>query len=67
VSGLNAHWTAEAGGIYVTEGIIWFSVLISAVHVARRILDSNRARKIMERITGTVLIGFGLKLAVSSR
>jgi threonine/homoserine/homoserine lactone efflux protein len=40
---------------------------ISAVHLARRLLDSNRVHKIMDRITGTVLIGFGLKLALSSR
>ena len=54
-------------GVHDAEGIIWFTGLISAVHLARRFLDSNRARKIMDRITGTVLIGFGLKLALSSR
>jgi threonine/homoserine/homoserine lactone efflux protein len=54
-------------GVHDAEGIIWFTALISAVHLARRFLDSNRARKIMDRITGTVLIGFGLKLALSSR
>lgn len=54
-------------GIHDAEGIIWFTLLISAVHVARRLVDSSRARKIMDRITGTVLIGFGLKLALSSR
>lgn len=54
-------------GIHDAEGIIWFTGLISAVHLARRVLDSSRARKIMDRITGTVLAGFGLKLALSSR
>jgi threonine/homoserine/homoserine lactone efflux protein len=54
-------------GIHDAEGIIWFTLLISAVHVARRLVDSSRARKIMDRVTGTVLIGFGLKLALSSR
>jgi threonine/homoserine/homoserine lactone efflux protein len=54
-------------GVHDAEGIIWFTLLISAVHFARRFLDSNRARTIMDRITGTVLIGFGLKLALSSR
>ncbi len=53
--------------IHDAEGIIWFTALISAVHLARRFLDSDRARKVMDRITGTVLIGFGLKLALSSR
>ena len=54
-------------GIHDAEGLIWFTTLISAVHLARRFLDSNRVHKIMDRITGTVLIGFGLKLALSSR
>jgi threonine/homoserine/homoserine lactone efflux protein len=54
-------------GVHDAEGIVWFTGLISTVHLARRFLDSNRARKVMDRITGTVLIGFGLKLALSSR
>lgn len=54
-------------GVHDAEGIVWFTGLISAVHLARRLLDSSRARRIMDRITGTVLIGFGLKLALSSR
>ena len=54
-------------GIHDAEGFIWFTALISAVHFARGFLDSNRVHKIMDRITGTVLIGFGLKLALSSR
>jgi threonine/homoserine/homoserine lactone efflux protein len=53
--------------IHGAEGLIWFTALVSAVHLARRFLDSGRAREIMDRITGTVLIGFGLKLALSSR
>lgn len=54
-------------GIHDAEGIIWFAMLISAAHLAHRFLDSNRIHKIMDRITGTVLIGFGLKLALSNR
>ncbi len=54
-------------GIHDAEGLIWFTALISAVHLARRFLDSSRTHKIMDRITGTVLIGFGLKLALSNR
>lgn len=54
-------------GIHDVEGIIWFTGLISAAHLARRFLDSTRVHKIMDRITGSVLIGFGLKLALSNR
>jgi threonine/homoserine/homoserine lactone efflux protein len=54
-------------GVHDAEGIVWFTMLIGAVHLARRFLGSNPARTIMDRITGTVLIGFGLKLALSNR
>ena len=54
-------------GVHDAEGIIWFTTLISAVHLGRRFLDSNAARKIMDRVTGLVLVGFGVKLALSSR
>jgi threonine/homoserine/homoserine lactone efflux protein len=53
--------------VHDAEGIIWFTALICAVNLARRFLDSDSARTIMDRITGTVLIGFGLRLALSSR
>jgi threonine/homoserine/homoserine lactone efflux protein len=54
-------------GVHDVEGIAWFTILIGAAHLARRFLASDRARKIMDRVTGTVLIGFGLRLALSSR
>jgi len=54
-------------GIHDAEGIVWFTLLISAVHLGRPFLDSSRTRKIIDRVTGTVLIGFRVKLALSSR
>jgi threonine/homoserine/homoserine lactone efflux protein len=54
-------------GIHDAEGIIWFTALIGAAHLARRFLGSSQAHTIMDRITGTVLIGFGLKLALLNR
>jgi threonine/homoserine/homoserine lactone efflux protein len=54
-------------GIHDAEGLIWFALLISAAHLARRFLASDRAHKIMDRVTGTALIGFGVKLALSNR
>jgi threonine/homoserine/homoserine lactone efflux protein len=52
--------------VHDVEGMIWFSLLIGAAHLARRFLRSDRVHKIMDRITGMVLIGFGLKLALSN-
>lgn len=54
-------------GVHDAEGITCFTIMISAAHLARRFLESNRVHKLMDRITGTVLIGFGLKLALSQR
>ena len=54
-------------GVHDAEGITWFAIVISAAHAARRFLKSSRVHKLMDRITGTVLIGFGLKLALSRR
>jgi Acetamidase/Formamidase family len=34
----------------VTQGIIWFTMLISAAHLACRFLESDMAQKIMDRI-----------------
>jgi threonine/homoserine/homoserine lactone efflux protein len=53
-------------GVHDAEGIIWFTMLISAAHLARRFLESERAQRIMDRVAGTVLIGFGVKLALSN-
>lgn len=54
-------------GVHDAEGIAWFTMLFSAAYLTRRFLGSDRVHKIMDRITGTVLIGFGLKLALSQR
>jgi threonine/homoserine/homoserine lactone efflux protein len=54
-------------GVNAAEDVIWFTLLIIAAHLARRFLDNQRAHKIMERVSGTVLIGFGVRLALSSR
>lgn len=53
------------GLIHDAEGLAWFGLLITAAHLARRWLASARAHRVMDRIAGTVLIGFGLKLAAS--
>ena len=53
-------------GVHDAEGIIWFAMLISAAHLARQFLESARAHRVMDRIAGTALIGFGVKLALWS-
>ena len=52
-------------GVHDAESLIWFTALITAAHQARRWLDRDSVKRGLDRITGIVLLGFGLKLAVT--
>ncbi|MGW4490281.1 LysE family translocator [Amycolatopsis sp. NPDC004368] len=51
------------GGIAVIIDGSWFMVVAAFVGMARRFLRSGKVRRNLERITGSVLIGLGLRLA----
>jgi threonine/homoserine/homoserine lactone efflux protein len=42
----------------------WFSVLIFGTQFAARWLKNARSIRIIDRITGTVLVGLGVKVAL---
>jgi threonine/homoserine/homoserine lactone efflux protein len=50
-------------GVHDAEGLVWFSALIFSAHLAGRWLRGGAAHRALDRITGSVLIGFGIKLA----
>jgi threonine/homoserine/homoserine lactone efflux protein len=50
--------------IHVAEGIVWFILLISATSLFSQWLRRPRVAKAIDRVTGTVLIGFGVVLAL---
>lgn len=50
--------------IHVTEGVLWFIMLISATSLFSRWLRRPRVAKMIDHITGTVLVGFGVALAL---
>jgi threonine/homoserine/homoserine lactone efflux protein len=52
-------------GVHDVEALVWFSLLILAGGFARPWLRSRAAQRTIDRVTGSVLIGFGLKLALS--
>lgn len=60
---------ALAGGVlalvHVAEGMAWFTLLILATHLLRTWLSRRVVQTWIDRITGGVLIGFGVKLALS--
>ncbi|GGC97467.1 threonine transporter RhtB [Tersicoccus solisilvae] len=53
-------------GVHATLTMTWFGVLIVGGRWARRWLSSPRSLRIIDRITGVVLLGFGGTLAVES-
>jgi len=51
--------------VHVVEGVLWFSVLILGTAVLRERLARPRVRAWTDRITGCVLVAFGIKVAFS--
>jgi threonine/homoserine/homoserine lactone efflux protein len=54
-------------GIHDAEGLVWFSLIIATAHLARTLLSQRRTQQAIDAVTGSVLIGFGLKLGLSPR
>ena len=64
------HTSALAMGLLLAfvhdlEGMLWFSVLIVGAHRMRALLERRRAQQMVDGMTGSVLIGFGLRLGLS--
>ncbi|MFD0360167.1 LysE family translocator [Nocardia sp. GCM10030253] len=51
--------------VHGIEGMLWFSVLIYGVQFTRTWVARPPVKRAMEAVTGSVLLAFGLKLAVS--
>lgn len=55
-------WSAMLAGIHVAMGIPWFGVIILATRPISQLLRKPVVTKVMDGVTGAVLVGFGLKL-----
>jgi threonine/homoserine/homoserine lactone efflux protein len=53
--------------VHNLESVLWFGAIIAASGFARRWLAGARARRWIDRVTGGILVGFGVALAVESR
>ncbi|GLX00018.1 LysE family translocator [Microtetraspora sp. NBRC 16547] len=51
--------------VHNVEGMAWFTLLIFGTHLARAWLSGARVHRVIDRVTGAVLVGFGLRLALS--
>lgn len=50
--------------VHDVEGLIWFAAITVGAHAARRLLDRPAVHRAIDRITGTVLVAFGLRIAL---
>jgi threonine/homoserine/homoserine lactone efflux protein len=54
-------------GVHCLLTMLWFAGLIFGAGYASKWLNGPRSVRVIDRITGTVLVGFGLKLALEPR
>jgi threonine/homoserine/homoserine lactone efflux protein len=51
-------------GVHDVEAMVWFTVLILGAHRARAWFAKRRVKRALDAVTGTVLVGFGVELAL---
>lgn len=51
-------------GVHVGEGLVWSAVLIGFATLMSGVLRAAPVRRALDRVTGVVIVGFGLRLAV---
>ncbi|MHA6757745.1 LysE family translocator [Streptacidiphilus sp. PAMC 29251] len=51
-------------GVHVAEGLLWSGVLVAFAQVLQNWLRRPAARRVLDRVTGTVIVAFGLRLAI---
>jgi threonine/homoserine/homoserine lactone efflux protein len=55
------------GSVFLTEGIVWLSVIALLGDRLNVVLSRASVRRRMEQLTGLVMIGFGVRLALERR
>jgi RhtB (resistance to homoserine/threonine) family protein len=55
------------GALYVLMGLVWLTAYALVASSAGAALRRGRVRRLLDGITGTVLVGFGLRLATDQR
>ncbi len=62
-----APFIALLVAIHVNEGVLWLMLLILAARSMARLLRRPAVVRVLERLTGAILVGFGLRLAVEGQ
>jgi len=58
---------AFLAGVHILVGLVWMTLYAHIVHRAERTLRRSDVRRWLERATGVVLIGLGLRVALERR
>jgi RhtB (resistance to homoserine/threonine) family protein len=56
--------TLLLSALAVVVTAVWFTVLANIVGALRRFFTSARVRRVLDSITGTILVGLGIKIAL---
>ncbi|MFG2563626.1 LysE family translocator [Streptomyces sp. NPDC048496] len=51
--------------VHILIGLMWSAVLVGFARVLHGWLSKPQARRLLDRITGTVIVAFGVRLALS--
>lgn len=60
-------WTLALAAVHVALGLLWFGLLIGASRPMLRLLRRPRVVTALDRATGVLFVGFGLRLALAAR
>ncbi|MFC4123130.1 LysE family translocator [Nonomuraea zeae] len=52
-------------GVHVAEGLVWSVVLIGFASLMSGFLRTRAVRRFLDRLTGVVIVGFGVRLALT--
>jgi RhtB (resistance to homoserine/threonine) family protein len=60
------HWsdTLTLSALAVIVTAVWFTVLATIVGMLRAFFTSKRVRRVLDSVTGAILIGLGIKIAL---
>jgi threonine/homoserine/homoserine lactone efflux protein len=53
--------------VHDLEGLAWFTLLIFGTHIVCRWLHNRSVHRVMDAITGTAMVGFGIKLTLADK
>jgi len=62
-----APWMFMLAGLHVLMGVAWFAALIGATRPIAGVLQKAAVVRWLDRVTGGVFLGFGVRLALSRR